>query len=73
MYKSFIMIYPPPYLTNVNIIKITIFGYNNRLESGIQSKSVIRPLVHNLDDVSYAMLIEKERFDALWDVDDCRN
>ncbi len=73
MYKSFIMIYPPPYLTNVNIIKITIFGYNNRLVSGILSKSVIRPLVHNLDDVSYAMLIEKERFDALWDVDDRRN
>ncbi|WP_277070315.1 hypothetical protein [Prevotella corporis] len=41
--------------------------------SGILSKSVIRPLVHNLDDVSYAMLIEKERFDALWDVDDRRN
>ena len=29
-------------------------------------------LVHNLDDGSHAMLIEKERFDALWDVDDRR-
>lgn len=28
---------------------------------------------YDLYDVSHAMLIEKERFDALWDVDDRRN